>query len=138
MTEKNPYPMPFLMSADEAAAKIAALIARGKALRVIPWQMAVVARVLRVMPNWLYDRLLRQRAAQAAARPAIGLLDRHRLREVARLVDVGAAQHGDVVGEELQRDRRAGSGRAARRGPSSRMTCTPSLSATCASRSANT
>jgi hypothetical protein len=23
----------------------------------MPWQMAIVARVLRVLPNWLYDRL---------------------------------------------------------------------------------
>lgn len=57
MTAKNPYRMPFLMSADDAAAKIAALIARGKSFSVIPWQMALVARALRVMPNWLYDPL---------------------------------------------------------------------------------
>ena len=57
MTEHNPYPMPFLMSAEVAADKIAALIARGKAFTVIPWQMALVARVLHVLPGWLYDRL---------------------------------------------------------------------------------
>ena len=58
LTEKNPYPMPFLMSAEQAAAKIVSLIARGRRYAVIPWQMAVVARALRLMPNWLYDRLL--------------------------------------------------------------------------------
>jgi short-subunit dehydrogenase len=58
MTEMNPYPMPFLLSAEEAAAKIVTLIARGRRYAVIPWQMAVVARALRVMPNWLYDRVL--------------------------------------------------------------------------------
>ncbi len=57
MTEQNPYPMPFLMSADEAAEKIASIIERGKLFAVIPWQMALVARVLHVLPNWLYDRL---------------------------------------------------------------------------------
>lgn len=57
MTRNNPYPMPFMMSADAAAAKIAALIARGRTFAVIPWQMAIVARVLRALPNWLYDRL---------------------------------------------------------------------------------
>jgi short-subunit dehydrogenase len=57
MTEKNPYPMPFMMSADTAAAKIAALIARGAPFTVIPWQMAIVARVLHVLPHWLYDRI---------------------------------------------------------------------------------
>jgi short-subunit dehydrogenase len=57
MTAGNPYRMPFLMSADDAAARIAGLIARGKAYSVIPWQMALVARALRMMPNWFYDRL---------------------------------------------------------------------------------
>jgi hypothetical protein len=50
--------MPFLLSAEEAAAKIVSLIAHGRRYAVIPWQMAVVARALRVMPNWLYDRVL--------------------------------------------------------------------------------
>ena len=65
MTEKNPYPMPFLMSADGAAAKVVALIGRGRTYAVIPWQMAVVARLLHVMPRWLYDRL----AARAPRKP---------------------------------------------------------------------
>lgn len=57
MTEGNPYPMPFLMSADDAAAQIASLIARGKAFAVIPWQMAIAARLLRLLPDRLFDRL---------------------------------------------------------------------------------
>ncbi len=58
MTEKNPYPMPFRMSAEKAAGSIASVISDGRSYTVIPWQMAIVARVLRVMPNWVYDRLL--------------------------------------------------------------------------------
>jgi len=57
MTEKNAYSMPFLMSAESAAAKITDLIARGKVFSVIPWQMAIVARLMHVLPDWLYDRL---------------------------------------------------------------------------------
>lgn len=57
MTEINPYPMPFLVPADTAARRFAAAIARGTSYTVIPWQMGVVARLLRAMPNWLYDRL---------------------------------------------------------------------------------
>jgi short-subunit dehydrogenase len=57
MTENNPYPMPFLMDADEAAKRIGVLIRRGTAYAVIPWQMAIIARLLRAMPDWLYDRL---------------------------------------------------------------------------------
>jgi short-subunit dehydrogenase len=57
MTQKNSYPMPFLLSADEAAEKIIAIIRRGRSFAVIPWQMAIVARCLHVMPDWIYDRL---------------------------------------------------------------------------------
>jgi short-subunit dehydrogenase len=57
MTAHNPYPMPFLLSADEAARRIARAIDRGRSYAVIPWQMAIVARLLRVLPNALYDRL---------------------------------------------------------------------------------
>ncbi len=57
MTEKNPYPMPFLIDADTAARKFARVIDSGKTYAVIPWQMAIVARLLRVLPNWFYDRL---------------------------------------------------------------------------------
>ncbi len=60
MTEKNPYPMPFIMSADTAAHKIISIIRHGKTYAVIPWQMAMIARLLRLLPNWLYDRALGQ------------------------------------------------------------------------------
>ena len=57
MTDDNPYPMPFLMTSDRAAEKIGALIRSGKTYAVIPWQMAIVARVMHILPNWLYDLL---------------------------------------------------------------------------------
>jgi len=56
MTEKNAYPMPFLMPADQFAGQAAATIERGASYRVIPWQMGVVAKLLRLLPNALYDR----------------------------------------------------------------------------------
>ena len=55
MTQKNAYPMPFLMAAERFAAKAARAIAAGTSYRVIPWQMGVVAKILRMLPNWLYD-----------------------------------------------------------------------------------
>jgi hypothetical protein len=55
MTQKNAYPMPFLMPAERFAAKAAGAIASGVSYRVIPWQMGVVAKLLRMLPNWLYD-----------------------------------------------------------------------------------
>ncbi len=57
MTAANPYPMPFILSADTAARAIVKIIDRGKTFAVIPWQIAIVARVLRLLPNRLYDRL---------------------------------------------------------------------------------
>ncbi|CAH1905951.1 Oxidoreductase, short-chain dehydrogenase/reductase family [Candidatus Nitrotoga sp. HW29] len=55
MTAVNPYPMPFILSADEAARRIARVIASGKSFAVVPWQMGLVGRVLKLLPNWLYD-----------------------------------------------------------------------------------
>ena len=57
MTAVNPYSMPFLLPAPKAAARFAAAIARGVSYTVIPWQMGVVAKLLRLLPNALYDRL---------------------------------------------------------------------------------
>jgi short-subunit dehydrogenase len=56
LTAKNPYPMPFLMQANDFAAQAYSAIAAGTSYRVIPWQMAVVAKLLRLLPNALLDR----------------------------------------------------------------------------------
>ena len=55
MTEKNPYPMPFIIPAAGFARRCARAIDSQASLAVIPWQMAIVARLLSVTPNWLYD-----------------------------------------------------------------------------------
>ena len=65
MTRVNRFRMPFLLSADEAARRIARAIAARRRLAVIPWQMALVSVLLRTMPGWLYDRL----AARAPRKP---------------------------------------------------------------------
>jgi len=57
MTQVNRYRMPFIISADDGARRIARAIAARRRLAVIPWQMAMVATLLRVLPGWLYDRL---------------------------------------------------------------------------------
>lgn len=58
MTARNPYRMPFLLSADEAARRIVRAIDAGRRVATIPWQMAIVARILAVLPPALYDALL--------------------------------------------------------------------------------
>jgi len=57
MTAINPYPMPFMLEADEAARRMARAIERQTAFTVIPWQMGLTGRMLRLLPRWLYDRL---------------------------------------------------------------------------------
>ncbi len=58
LTRGNRYSMPFLMSADDFADRAHAAIAAGTTYRVIPWQMGVVAWLMRRLPDGLYDQLL--------------------------------------------------------------------------------
>jgi len=57
LTRGNRYAMPFLMSADAFADRALRAIEAGDSFRVIPWQMGLVARVLRVLPDPVFDRL---------------------------------------------------------------------------------
>jgi short-subunit dehydrogenase len=68
MTEKNPYPMPFLLSADEAARLMVRAISRGRRFYVFPWQMALVGRLLRALPRPVYDLVF----ARAPRKPRAG------------------------------------------------------------------
>ena len=61
LTARNPYSMPFLMPADRFADQAFRAITAGTRYRVIPWQMGVVAKLLRLMPNPLFDRLFASR-----------------------------------------------------------------------------
>ena len=61
LTAKNPYRMPFLMEPADFARRAADRIDAGTSYAVIPWQMGVVAKLLRVLPNWAFDRLMGSR-----------------------------------------------------------------------------
>ena len=56
LTRGNSYSMPFLMPADKFAHQALDAIDAGVGFRVIPWQMGVLARLLRILPDWIYDR----------------------------------------------------------------------------------
>ena len=58
LTQGNSYSMPFLMPVDKFASQALDAIAAGVSFRVIPWQMGMVARLLRILPDWLYDPIL--------------------------------------------------------------------------------
>lgn len=58
LTQKNRYAMPFLMQPAAFADQAFQVIEAGASYRVIPWQMGVVAKLLRLLPNALFDRAL--------------------------------------------------------------------------------
>lgn len=62
LTRENRYAMPFLLSPETFADRAFDAIVAGVSYRVIPWQMAVVAKLLRLLPNALFDRVLSGRA----------------------------------------------------------------------------
>jgi short-subunit dehydrogenase len=57
LTQKNRYAMPFLMEAQDFADKAFEVITSGASYQVIPWQMGWVAKVMRMLPNALFDKL---------------------------------------------------------------------------------
>jgi len=65
MTRVNRYRMPFLLAADEAARRIARAIEARRSFVVVPWQMALVGRAMRLLPNALFDAF----AARAGRKP---------------------------------------------------------------------
>ena len=56
MTRGNPYPMPFLLSADEAGRRIVRAIHSGRRIVVVPWQMGVLKRMLQHVPATIFER----------------------------------------------------------------------------------
>ena len=65
MTAVNDYAMPFLLDANVAAERMRRVIERGTRTAVVPWQMGIVATIMRLMPDALYDRL----ASRAGRKP---------------------------------------------------------------------
>ena len=58
LTRKNRYTMPFLMPASTFADLAYKAITAGDSYRVIPWQMGLVSKLMRLIPNTLWDRIL--------------------------------------------------------------------------------
>ncbi len=68
LTARNPYRMPFLMAPEAFAERALRAISAGRSYTVIPWQMAVVAKLLRLLPNAVFDRLLARRGRKPRRR----------------------------------------------------------------------
>lgn len=61
LTRGNRYAMPFMMTGEAFAERAFRAIEAGASYRVIPWQMGLVARLMRTLPNALFDRLAQGR-----------------------------------------------------------------------------
>lgn len=60
LTKKNDFPMPFLVSSEEAADTIAKGLAKGKFEIIFPWKMAIAIRLLHALPHSLRFALTRK------------------------------------------------------------------------------
>ena len=58
LTRQNRYAMPFLLPVQAFAERAFKAIGAGSSYRVIPWQMGWVAKLLRLLPNPVFDKLL--------------------------------------------------------------------------------
>jgi short-subunit dehydrogenase len=67
LTSGNPYSMPFLMQVDDFANQAFEAIESGTSYRIIPWQMGVVAKLMRLLPNAVFDRLVSGRGRKPRA-----------------------------------------------------------------------
>lgn len=65
LTRGNRYPMPFLMKADAFADRAVRAIEARASYRVIPWPMGWVAKLLRLLPNRLFDRVFAGRGRKS-------------------------------------------------------------------------
>jgi short-subunit dehydrogenase len=65
LTLGNRYAMPFLLQPQDFAERAHRAIEAGVSYRVIPWQMGLVAKLLRLLPNPLFDQLFAGRSRKA-------------------------------------------------------------------------
>ena len=65
MTSVNTFPMPFIISVDDAVTRIHKGLLRGKYEIVFPFRMMLLMKTLRIIPNWLFLRLVAYGAQRA-------------------------------------------------------------------------
>jgi short-subunit dehydrogenase len=65
MTARNRYRMPFLLDAPEAARRIARVIDARRRYAIVPWQMAIVGRIMGLVPAAAWEAM----TARAGRKP---------------------------------------------------------------------
>ena len=61
LTAKNPYKMPFLLEPDAFARIAIEAIDAKTSYKTIPWQMGVLAKLMRILPNRVFDACVAHR-----------------------------------------------------------------------------
>lgn len=64
LTDRNDFPMPFLITAEEAAQRIVRGLKRGKFEIAFPWRFAFLMKVLRLLPHSLFFGITRRMVRQ--------------------------------------------------------------------------
>jgi short-subunit dehydrogenase len=60
MTATNKFPMPFLLETEDAVGRMGQAIARGESEVTFPWQISTAVRLMRAMPNPLFETVIRR------------------------------------------------------------------------------
>ena len=63
LTDRNDFPMPFIIEADEAARSIIDGIESGRAEIVFPFRMAASMKLLRLLPHGLWTRIWKRQSS---------------------------------------------------------------------------
>ena len=61
LTAHNPYKMPFIMEPEEFAKEAVKVIMAGRSYATIPYQMGILSKILCLIPNCLFDKILASR-----------------------------------------------------------------------------
>ncbi|HEY8503231.1 MAG TPA: SDR family NAD(P)-dependent oxidoreductase [Gemmataceae bacterium] len=69
MTAANDFPMPGLMEAGEAARRMLRALAAGRKVYNFPWGLSLAVKLLRRLPDWALERLMRDYNEAAASAP---------------------------------------------------------------------
>jgi short-subunit dehydrogenase len=59
MTAVNQFHMPWLLEADDAARRIVRALQRGQSVYNFPWQLSLVMKLTRWLPDWILARSMR-------------------------------------------------------------------------------
>ena len=59
-TDRNRFPMPFLIPVEQATDAIMKGLEKKKYEIIFPWQMAVMMKLFRVLPHWLQFAISRR------------------------------------------------------------------------------